>query len=147
LNFFPHFSPWSIFFFNMRSLILGALLAVFSFGVMAFVPVMSTMGIVGFLSHQIAYAGYNPLIFMAAFILPHGWLELPAVILVSAFALRLGASIIAPPENLTVSDSLLLALADFIKVLFLVAIPMLIAAAFLEVHLTPKIVVWLLSPR
>lgn len=145
LEFFPHFSPWDILIFNLRSLALGALLAVFSFGVMASVPLMSTMGIVGFLAHQVAFAGYNPLIFMAAFILPHGWLELPAVILVTAFALRLGASIIAPPENLTVSDSLLLALADFVKIVFLIAIPMLAVAAFLEVHLTPQIVLWFLS--
>lgn len=139
------FSPWDILFFNLRSLALGALLAVFSFGVMAFVPLMSTMGIVGFLAHQVAFAGYNPLVFMAVFILPHGWLELPAVILVTAFALRLGASVIAPPENMTVGDSLLLALADLVKMTFLVAVPMLVAAAFLEVHLTPQIVLWFLS--
>lgn len=147
LGFLPHFSPLSILFFNLRSLILGALLALFSFGVMAFLPIMSTMGIVGFLGRQIAAAGYNPWLFMAVFILPHGWLELPAVILITAFALRLGASVIAPPEGLTVSDSLLLALADFIKVLFLVGIPMLAAAACLEVYLTPRLVLWFFGGR
>jgi uncharacterized membrane protein SpoIIM required for sporulation len=145
VEFLPGFSPWEILLFNLRSLALGTLLAVFSFGVMAFVPVMSTMGIVGFLARQVASAGYNPLVFMAAFILPHGWLELPAVILVTAFALRLGASVVAPPENLTVGDSLLLALADFVKMTFLVAIPMLVVAAFLEVHLTPQVVLWFLG--
>ena len=143
LGFLPRFSPWSVLFFNLRSLVLASLLAVFSLGVMAFLPIVSTMGIVGFLARQIAFAGHNPWIFLAVFILPHGWLELPAVILVTAFALRLGASVIAPPEGLTVSDSLLLALADFIKVLFLVAIPMLAAAAFLEVYLTPQVVFWI----
>jgi len=147
LGFLPQFSPLSILFFNLRSLILGALLALFSFGVMAFSPLMSTMGIVGFLARQIASAGYNPWLFMAAFILPHGWLELPAVILITAFALRLGASVIAPPEGLTVSDSLLLALADFIKVLLLVGIPMLAAAALLEVYLTPRLVLWFFGGR
>lgn len=141
----PHFSPLSILFFNLRSLILGALLAVFTFGVMAFLPLMSTMGIVGFLAHQIAFTGHNPWLFMAVFILPHGWLELPAAVLVTAFALRMGASVIAPPEGLTVGDSLLLALADFVKVVLLVAVPMLAAAAFLEVYLTPQLVLWFLS--
>jgi len=140
-GFLPRLSPWSILFFNLRSLAAGALLAVFSFGVMAFLPLMSTMGVVGFLARQVALAGYDPWSFLAVFILPHGWLELPAVILFTAFALRLGASVIAPPEGLTLSDSLLLALADFIKVVLLVAIPMLVAAAFLEVYLTPWIVV------
>jgi len=79
------------------------------------------------------------------FILPHGWLELPAVVLVTAFALRLGASVIAPPKGLSLSDGLLLALADFIKVVFLVAIPMLVAAAFLEVYLTPQVVLQILG--
>lgn len=143
LGFLPNFTPWSILFFNLRSLVIGTLLAVFSLGVMSFLPIMSTMGIVGYLARQIVFAGHNPWIFLAAFILPHGWLELPAVILVSAFALRLGASVIAPPVGLTVSDSLLLALADFVKVFFLVAIPMLIVAAFLEVYLTPQVVLWI----
>jgi uncharacterized membrane protein SpoIIM required for sporulation len=147
LGFLPSLTPWSILLFNLRSLILGSLLALFSLGVMSFLPIMSTMGIVGFMARQIASAGQDPLVFLAAFILPHGWLELPAVILVTAFALRLGASVIAPPEGLTVSDSLLLALADFAKVLFLVAIPMLIAAAFLEVNLTPQVVLWVFGQR
>jgi stage II sporulation protein M len=144
-GFLPGFSPWNILFFNLRSLTLGALLAVFSFGVMAFLPIMSTMGIVGFLAHQVAFAGHNPWLFLAVFILPHGWLELPAVVLVTAFALRLGASVIAPPKGLSLSDSLLLALADFIKVVLLVAIPMLVAAAFLEVYLTPQVVLQILG--
>jgi len=143
LGFLPRFSPWSILLFNLRSLVLGALLAVFSFGVMAFLPLMSTMGIVGFLAHQVASAGYNPWVFVAAFILPHGWLELPAAALITAFALRLGASVIAPSEGLTVGDSLLLALADFVKVTLLVALPMLVTSAFLEVYLTPQVVFWI----
>jgi uncharacterized membrane protein SpoIIM required for sporulation len=142
LGFLPSLTPWSILFFNLRSLMLGSLLAVFSLGVMSFLPIMSTMGIVGFLARQVASTGQNPWAFLAAFILPHGWLELPAVILITAFALRLGASVIAPPEGLTVSDGLLLGLADFVKVLFLLAIPMLVAAAFLEVYLTPQVVLW-----
>jgi len=40
---------------------------------------------------------------------------------------------------------LLLALADFVKVSFLLAIPMLVAAAFLEVYLTPQVVLWALG--
>ncbi len=147
LSFLPNFTPQSILFFNLRSLMLGSLLAVFSLGALSFVPLISTMGIVGFLAHQIASTGQNPWVFLAVFILPHGWLELPAVILVTAFALRLGASVIAPPEGLTVSENFLLALADFVKVLFLVAIPMLIVAAFLEVHLTPRIVLGFLGAR
>ncbi|MFZ5917628.1 MAG: stage II sporulation protein M [Chloroflexota bacterium] len=147
LGFLPAFSPWHILLFNLRSLALGALLALFSFGVLAFLPLISTMGIVGFLAYQVTLAGYHPLLFMAVFILPHGWLELPAVILVTAFALRLGASIMAPPGNLTVGDSLLLALADFFKVTLLVAVPMLVAAAFLEVYLTPQIVLWFFGGR
>jgi uncharacterized membrane protein SpoIIM required for sporulation/ABC-type transport system involved in multi-copper enzyme maturation permease subunit len=145
LGLLPQFSPSSIFLFNLRSLMLGAALAVFSFGVLAFLPVMSTMGIVGFLARQIAFAGYNPWIVMTVFLLPHGWLELPAAILITAFALRLGASVVAPPEGLTVSDGLLLALADFTKILFLAAIPLLVAAAFLEVYLTPRLVFWFLG--
>jgi len=42
-----------------------------------------------------------------------------------------------------VGEGLLLALADFAKVFLFLVMPLLLLAAFLEVHLTPHIVLWL----
>ena len=88
--------------------------------------------------------GASPLLFLATFILPHGIAELPAVILATGMALRLGAAVISPPSGLSLRQGLLLALADWIKVFVFLVLPLLGVAAVLEVWLTPWIVtrVW-----
>jgi uncharacterized membrane protein SpoIIM required for sporulation len=88
--------------------------------------------------------GASPWLFLATFVLPHGIVELPATVIATAMALRLGAVVIAPPRGLTVTQGVLLALAELIKVLVLLVLPMLVVAAALEVWVTPWIVtgVW-----
>jgi uncharacterized membrane protein SpoIIM required for sporulation/ABC-type transport system involved in multi-copper enzyme maturation permease subunit len=137
----PTFSTWEILSNNVRSLLAAGLLAVLSFGSIAIVLLMAPIAIVGFLGVQMTMAGYNPLVFTAAFILPHGIFELPAAIIATATALRLGASVISPPPGMTVSQSWLQALAHFIKLFVLVVLPLLIVAALIEVHITPQIVI------
>ena len=120
---------------------LATLLAVFSFGSIAVVMLMAPIAIIGFLVAQAAMSGYNPLVFLGAFILPHGIFELPAAIICTAMALRLGASIISPPQGMTVGQGWLRALADLVKIFVLVVLPLLIVAAFVEVHITPQVVI------
>lgn len=143
IGFLPTFSTSGIFFNNVRALLLAVLLAVLSLGVLAFFPLMVPIGLIGFLMGQGPIVGYNPFLFFAAFILPHGVAELPAAIIATAFALRVGASMVSPPSGLTVGEGLLLALADFVKVFLFLVMPLLLLAAFLEVHLTPHVVLWL----
>jgi len=143
VGFLPRLSTKGIFLNNIRALTLAALLGLFSFGSLALVLLMVPLAIVGFLAGEAAIQGYNPLIFLTAFILPHGVVELPAAIIATAFALRLGASLISPPPGRTVGEGLLWALADFVKVFVLLVIPLLLVAAFLEAHLTPQVVLWL----
>jgi uncharacterized membrane protein SpoIIM required for sporulation len=78
--------------------------------------------------------------FVGAFVLPHGVVELPAAILATAAALRLGMSIIAPPSGVSVSRHWLQSLAYFIKLFLLVVVPLLGVAAYIEVHITPEVV-------
>jgi uncharacterized membrane protein SpoIIM required for sporulation len=85
--------------------------------------------------------GANPWLFLATFILPHGIVELPAAIIATGMAVRLGAVIVSPPSGMTVTQGVLLALADFLKILVFLVLPMLIVAAMLEVWLTTWIVV------
>jgi uncharacterized membrane protein SpoIIM required for sporulation len=100
------------------------------------------MGIVGFFAGEMGPLGSDPLTFLAAFILPHGLFELPAAIIATAFALRLGASIIAPPPGVTAGENLLRALADLAKMFLFVVLPLLLLAAWVEANVTPQIVIW-----
>ena len=138
----PSLDTFSIFSNNVRALALAALLSLFSFGSLALLLLLVPMGIVGFLAAEMAAVGYDPVTFFIAFIVPHGLFELPAATLATAFALRLGACIIAPPAGVSAGDNLLHALADLVKIFIFVVVPLLLVAAFIEANLTPQIVVW-----
>lgn len=143
VGFLPKFTVGAVLSNNIRSLLLAGVLAVFSFGVMAVVLLMAPMGIIGFFTYQVAHLGMNPWLFFATFVMPHGLFELPAAILATAAALRLGASVIARPLRLTVGEGWLSALADFFKVFVFVTLPLLVIAAFVEVNLTLRVVLWI----
>jgi uncharacterized membrane protein SpoIIM required for sporulation len=140
VGFLPGFSVSAIFSNNIRALVVGALLALFSFGSLALIQLMIPLAIIGFFVGEVFLVGYNPLVFFAAFILPHGIVELPAAIIATAFALRMGASVVSPPKGLTVSEGLLLTLADFLKVFLFLVLPLLLIAAMLETWVTPQVV-------
>lgn len=137
----PQFSAWGIWTNNVRALLLATALAVFSFGVGAIVLLMAPMAIIFFFTAQVAQMGYSPVLFLVAFVLPHGMFELPAAILATALAVRIGAAVMARPRGMSVSDGWLRALADFVKGFIALVLPLLAIAAVLEVYVTPWIVV------
>ena len=59
-----------------------------------------------------------------------------------AFALRVGASLTAPPEGITVVENLLASAAGLAKVFVCLVLPLLCLDAFLEANITPEIVRW-----
>jgi uncharacterized membrane protein SpoIIM required for sporulation/ABC-type transport system involved in multi-copper enzyme maturation permease subunit len=142
VSWLPAFTVWGVLNNNVRALLLAALLAVFSFGTLAVALLMAPLAIVFFFVTQAAYVGYSPALFLAAFILPHGVLELPAAGIATALAVRLGATFMSPPQGMAVSEGWLWALADFTKVFVALVLPLLALAAAIEVHLTPSVVVW-----
>ena len=141
-SFLPSFTTGGIFGHNVQVLLLAGLLAVISLGVLAILMLMVSIVLVGFFAGQVAWLGYNPLTFLAAFILPHGLFEIPAAIIATAFALRIGASVTAPREGLTVGEGLVAAVADFAKVFVFLVVPLLFVAALVEANVTPQIVLW-----
>jgi uncharacterized membrane protein SpoIIM required for sporulation len=147
IGFLPHFSVQGVFFNNLRSLALAGVLAVFSFGVLSLVMLMAPLALVGFFAGEVAIVGYSPLAFVGAFILPHGVVELPAAVIATAFALRIGAALVSPPAGLDVGQGLLLVMADFLKVFLFLVVPLLLIAAALEVHVTPQVVLALYGAR
>ncbi|UCC89253.1 MAG: stage II sporulation protein M, partial [Anaerolineales bacterium] len=132
---------------NLRALLLAAVVAVFSFGALALILLMIPLALVGFFAVEVGLLGYNPWVFVLAFILPHGIVELPAAIIGTAFALRIGAALVSPPKGLDVGQGFLLVLADFCKVFFFLVVPLLLVGAFIEANLTPQIVLALYSGR
>jgi len=138
----PAFSFQGVLDNNVRALLLAALLAVFSFGTLAVALLIAPLAIVFFFAVQVASVGYDPVLFFAAFVLPHGLLEVPAAGIATALAVRLGATLMSPPRGTTVGAGLLWALADFVKVFLALVLPLLALAAAIEVHVTPLIVMW-----
>jgi ABC-type transport system involved in multi-copper enzyme maturation permease subunit len=137
----PGFDVRGIFEHNVRVVGIALLLAPLSFGTAPLLLPLSALLLVGFFAGEASFLGLNPLVFLLVFILPHGVFELPAVILAMAFGLRMGVCIMSPPPGFSISESLLLALADLLKVFFLVVIPLLLLAAVAEVYVTPLMVV------
>ncbi len=125
---------------NLRALAIATGLGAFSLGVMSVILLMLPLALVGYFAGQMALIGVSPALFFAAFILPHGLLEIPAAILEGAAILRLGASILAPPPGKTLGDGWLMALADWAKVSLGLVAPLLTGAALLEALVTPRIV-------
>jgi uncharacterized membrane protein SpoIIM required for sporulation len=85
------------------------------------------------------------LTFLAAFILPHGILEIPAIILAGGALLRVGATLTSPAGGRTMGEALLQSLADWFKIMVALVLPMLLVAAVLEIFVTPKVAILLMS--
>ncbi len=136
-------TPEGIFLHNLRALIINALLGVITLGLwVAFYPV-GLMGILGLLLRTLFLS--DPRLGIAGLLslLPHGVIELPAVGLVLAGTLRLGLTLLTPPGSQRLRDRLILAAADGLK-LFLIALPLLLVAAWIEVHVTSRLTLgWL----
>jgi len=147
VGFLPRFSTLGIFFNNIRAIALAALLGIISFGALALILLMIPLTLVGFFTVEVSLLGYSPWVFVAAFLLPHGIIELPAAIIGTAFALRMGAALVSPPMGLDVGQGFLLVLANFCKIFLFLVAPLLLIAAFIEVNITPQIVLAIYSGR
>jgi stage II sporulation protein M len=136
----PSFSWQAVWWNNIRAVLLDFVTGLFSFGSVAIVLTVLPIAPALFVAALIANSGFNPIVFLAAFILPHGIFELPAVIIGAAAAVRVGAAILHRSPELSMGEGWWLALVDFLKLLLFVVIPLLLLAAIFEVHVTPRIV-------
>ena len=106
---------------------------------------MAPLGIVGYFAGNIALAGQQAGRFMLALVVPHAVFEIPASILAGAAILRLGMVMLSPPENMSLGESWMFALGEWARLMVGFVIPLLLAAAAVEVFVTPLIAVKLLS--
>ncbi len=136
----PQITTSFIFVNNLRVILLAAFVGFFSLGSLTLLVTLMNVGLVSFIIAQIVMLGYNPWLFAATFILPHGIIEIPAVLLGMTFALRIGAAMVSPPTGLDIGQGVLLTTANFLKILVFLIIPLLLLAAYVEANITPQIV-------
>jgi stage II sporulation protein M len=129
--------PGYIMFHNVRALLLQMLLGVFTFGVLGILVFMLPWALIGFVAAQFAIAGANPLVFVLATVLPHATVELPALLIAGAAALRWHVTVISPPPERTLSEGFLMASADYGRLFVGLVIPLLLVASLIESFVTP----------
>ncbi|MGB2894991.1 MAG: stage II sporulation protein M [Anaerolineales bacterium] len=130
---------------NIRALLLATILGVFSFGVLSVILLMAPMAITGYFAGFLTQAGQGAAQYITALVLPHAILEVPAAILAGAAILQLGMAAISLPKGSSLGEGWTTSLAEWARISIGIVLPLLIAAAFLEVFITPRIAVWLLS--
>ncbi len=130
---------------NLRVLLLAMVLGIFTFGVVGVMPLMATMGVMGFLLGALGRVGLPVLPLVAGLILPHGIIEVPVAILATGAVLHAGASIAQPTVGKTVGETWLEAVADWAKVMVGIVIPLLFVASAIEIWVTPRIALMILS--
>jgi uncharacterized membrane protein SpoIIM required for sporulation len=136
----PSFTWSAVWWNNIRAVLLYFVTSIFSFGSLAIALLILPVAPIGFIGGLVSNSGFNPLVFLGAFILPHGIFELPAVIIGAAAAVRVGASLINRDSALTLGEGWWSAIMDFFKLLIFVVIPLLLIAAIFEVNVTPRVV-------
>ncbi len=132
----------SIFLHNVRNIIIAAVLSIFTFGLAALIVVVATFGLVGFLVGEAAIAGVDPGSFVFAFLLPHGALEVPAIVLATALSLSIGMSILSPPSGVGFGENLLFSLVNWVKGAALF-VPLFLVASIVEAKVTPQVILWI----
>lgn len=145
VRFFTVAGIGTVWFHNLRAVLLATMLGIFSFGILAVIVLMLPLMIIGYFMASLASTGLPPLLFLSTLVLPHGILEIPAIILAGAAVLRLGATLAAPAHGQTIGEAWLRSLADWAKIMVGLVLPLLLGAAILEVLVTPRLAVWILG--
>ncbi|MGD9092685.1 MAG: stage II sporulation protein M, partial [Anaerolineales bacterium] len=145
VQFFSVSGVLSVWLHNIRAILIATVLGAFSFGVLGVIVLMLPLFLIGYFMASMATAGLPPLTFLTALVLPHGLLEIPAIVIAGAAILRLGATLAAPANGNTVGEAWLQSFADWAKVMIGLVIPLLLGAAAIEVLVTPRLAVWLLG--
>ena len=102
------------------------------------IALLLPFGIIGYFIAMTGQTGLSPWSFLLGFILPHGVVEIPAIILAGALIIRMGLTLVTPQENYTIGEAWIRTLADWARLMLFLILPLLVVAAFLEVFITPR---------
>jgi uncharacterized membrane protein SpoIIM required for sporulation/ABC-type transport system involved in multi-copper enzyme maturation permease subunit len=128
-----------LFWHNLRAELVIMLLGIFSFGVLSVVAFIGNFAVIGGVLGAVRLVGISPWLIFASGILPHGIVELPSIILLSAAVLHMGLRLVTPEEGRSIGETMIVTFADVVKILVAVCIPLLILAALIEANITPRI--------
>lgn len=131
------FSPWAIFLNNVRALLIAGATALISMGILALLLLMAPVAIIVYVVGQVGGIGFNPGLFLAVTVLPHGIIELPVAILATAQAMRMGDVVLSPPDEGGGVDGILREAGHFVKLFVCMVLPLLLLAAWIEARITP----------
>lgn len=145
IRFFSVSGVGTVWMHNLRAILLATLAGFFSFGVLGILVLMIPLMLVGYFMANAAAAGLSPLVFLGALVAPHGVFEIPAIVLAGAAIMHLGGTLLAPSRGQSIGEAWLRSFADWAKIVVGLVVPLLLAAAFIEVLLTPRVAVWLLG--
>lgn len=141
----PSFTPGAILLNNVRSLLLGAVLGLISLGTMALLLLLLPVAIVAYVGFLLAGLDVNVGLLLAVTVLPHGIIELPAAILATAQAMRIGDTILQPPDAGGGITGMIRELGRFAKLFVVLILPLLALAAWIEATITPQLLVWFVN--
>ena len=139
IRFFSVEGIGQIFTQNLRAIVLASLMGIFSFGVLGIIVLILPFSIIGYFAAVAGQTGLEPWKFLAGFVIPHGIVEIPAIILTGALIIRLGLTLVSPNEEHSIGEAWVRSLAEWTRMVLFVIIPLLLAAAFLEVFITPAV--------
>ena len=135
------FSAGMLFWHNLRAELVILILGFFSFGVLSIVAFIGNFALIGAVLGIMPAVGLSPWMVFLSGILPHGILELPSILLLSAATLHMGLRVVTPEDGRSIGETLIVTVADVLKVLLAVCIPLLILAALIEANITPRILI------
>jgi hypothetical protein len=124
---------------NVRAILLASLLGAFTFGVLGLVLLMIPVALVGYFAGNLALAGASVPTALAALVLPHAVIEIPAAILAGAAIARWGMVVVSPAGGRSLGHHWLAGFAEWARLTGGLVIPLLALAAAIEVFITPQI--------
>ena len=130
---------------NLRAIILATMMGLFTFGVLGVLILALPFALIGYFAGTAVNIGVPAMTFITAFVLPHGIFEIPAIILAGGALLRVGATLSTPAGGRTMSEALLESLADWLKIIVALVLPLLLVAAALEIFVTPRVAILLMG--
>ena len=125
-------------FLHNSEVVLGILVAgLLSFSVLGVLVYFLNVGLLGGVFGVIEMLGLPAWPIFAAGVVPHGILEVPALMLASAAVLRIGVVLVTPQSGQSIGGVLIALLADWTKIVVGLVLPLLAVSAAIEAYITP----------
>jgi len=133
----------AVFWQNLRVLLLGMVAGLLSFGILGVIPLLASVAVAGYLMALLQANGMAIGVYLIGFILPHGIIEIPAVMLATAAVMQAGVILATPNHDQTIGEVWIRSIANWAKIMVGVVIPMLVLSSMIEVWVTPRLALYL----